>query len=124
MACHVRDDGLLAPRRQEDHDVASHDGNVEQAVQVNGREISETPVYKRRLLFRRSEHRWVEVDANNVSSATSELTPHPARSATGIEHGRRRESLDEVGFTVDIFAGSGAGIVGRVVNVAGGAPVL
>jgi len=119
VARHIRDDGGLAPRRQEDHHVTGRDDDIERAPEGRGREVRPDPRELGRSAPGRGEHVLVEVDADDADSTSGQLPRDAAGAAPGIEDRTRREAHDEVRLAVDVLARGGEPVVACVVRVTG-----
>ena len=74
---HVGDDVSFGSGAEEDHDVAGERNKVEGAGEVDVEQVGEMPLEFGGLRSGGVEHSRIEVDADDLVAATSELDRHP-----------------------------------------------
>ena len=100
MGCGASHDRRPIARPAEDHDVAGHRHDRETAAELHRRQIGVHPLDGGLRSTGKAQQIVVEVDTDDVNSATGQLHRNPTHSATGVENAGGMQRLDEVGLAV------------------------
>ena len=110
MRCTPLDQRMALGNRAEKWDVSGHDHHVESSAEVQGGEIGLYPRQCGRPAPGFGDHRWVDLDTDDVDTVTSQLDCDPPRTASGIEHGAWVQRTDEGSLAVHVHALLGEGV--------------